>query len=201
MTKQKWIWNKDMIKSELCRKMFFYLLSGSLCIFYMSVLLLGNEDVADEYRMYYIDKTLQEWAGVGGLDYTLGEDMYFFSEAENAQKRKGSGWSGAEWDGAWTIGTSSFLYFTNISNSDDLLLDIEVNDLRPQANAKVIANGEIIGEISCPEKYSFVVEKECISDTGELAIEFDIERPSSTETDSRNMGLKIRRMRFDVRGE
>ena len=106
------------MRTELFQKIICYCISAVLCIFYIGVLCLGVcADTEKEYKMYYIEKTLQRWIGVGGLRYTLGEPVDFFSESGNPTQRKEIGWSGAEKDATWTIGTTATLYFSGIPNS------------------------------------------------------------------------------------
>ena len=57
---------------ELFQKIICYCISAVLCIFYIGVLCLGVcADTEKEYKMYYIEKTLQRWIGVGGLSLNL----------------------------------------------------------------------------------------------------------------------------------
>ena len=151
--------------------------------------------------MYYIEKTLQRWIGVGGLRYTLGEPVDFFSESGNPTQRKGIGWSGAEKDATWTIGTTATLYFSGIPNTEDLVFEVDVLALRPEASARVIANGEAIGEVREVGIHHFLLEKGLIPDSGDLMIELGIQNPSPTENDPRNMGVKVRQARLCQRGQ
>mgnify|MGYP001064822896 FL=1 len=190
------------MRTELFQKIICYCISAILCIFYAGVLCLSVcADTEKEYRMYYIDKTLQRWVGVGGLRYTLGEPVDFFSESGNPTQRKGIGWSGAEKDATWTIGTTATLYFSGIPNTEDLVFEVDVLALRPEASARVIANGEAIGEVREVGIHHFLLEKGLIPDSGDLMIELGIQNPSPTENDPRNMGVKVRQARLCQRGQ
>ncbi len=190
------------MRTELFQKIICYCISAILCIFYAGVLCLSVcADTEKEYRMYYIDKTLQRWVGVGGLRYTLGEPVDFFSESENPTQRYGVGWSGAEKDATWTTGTTAALYFSGIPNTEDLVFEVEVLALRPEASARVIANGEAIGEVREVGIHHFLLEKGLIPDSGDLMIELGIQNPSPTENDPRNMGVKVRQARLCQRGQ
>lgn len=190
------------MRTELFLKIICYCISAVLCIFYIGVLCLGVcADTEKEYKMYYIEKTLQRWIGVGGLRYTLGEPVDFFSESGNPTQRKGIGWSGAEKDATWTIGTTATLYFSGIPNTEDLVFEVDVLALRPEASARVIANGEAIGEVREVGIHHFLLEKGLIPDSGDLMIELGIQNPSPTENDPRNMGVKVRQARLCQRGQ
>lgn len=190
------------MRTELFQKIICYCISAVLCIFYIGVLCLGVcADTEKEYKMYYIEKTLQRWIGVGGLRYTLGEPVDFFSESGNQTQRKGIGWSGAEKDATWTIGTTATLYFSGIPNTEDLVFEVDVLALRPEASARVIANGEAIGEVREVGIHHFLLEKGLIPDSGDLMIELGIQNPSPTENDPRNMGVKVRQARLCQRGQ
>ncbi len=190
------------MRTELFQKIICYCISAVLCIFYIGVLCLGVcADTEKEYKMYYIEKTLQRWIGVGGLRYTLGEPVDFFSESGNPTQRKGIGWSGAEKDATWTIGTTATLYFSGIPNTEDLVFEVDVLALRPEASARVIANGEAIGEVREVGIHHFLLEKGLIPDSGDLMIELGIQNPSPTENDPRNMGVKVRQARLYQRGQ
>ena len=190
------------MRTELFQKIICYCVSAVLCIFYIGVLCLGVcADTEKEYKMYYIEKTLQRWIGVGGLRYTLGEPVDFFSESGNPTQRKGIGWSGAEKDATWTIGTTATLYFSGIPNTEDLVFEVDVLALRPEASARVIANGEAIGEVREVGIHHFLLEKGLIPDSGDLMIELGIQNPSPTENDPRNMGVKVRQARLCQRGQ
>ena len=190
------------MRRELFQKIICYCISAVLCIFYIGVLCLGVcADTEKEYKMYYIEKTLQRWIGVGGLRYTLGEPVDFFSESGNPTQRKGIGWSGAEKDATWTIGTTATLYFSGIPNTEDLVFEVDVLALRPEASARVIANGEAIGEVREVGIHHFLLEKGLIPDSGDLMIELGIQNPSPTENDPRNMGVKVRQARLCQRGQ
>ena len=190
------------MRTELFQKIICYCISAVLCIFYIGVLCLGVcADTEKEYKMYYIEKTLQRWIGVGGLRYTLGEPEDFFSESGNPTQRKGIGWSGAEKDATWTIGTTATLYFSGIPNTEDLVFEVDVLALRPEASARVIANGEAIGEVREVGIHHFLLERGLIPDSGDLMIELGIQNPSPTENDPRNMGVKVRQARLCQRGQ
>ena len=190
------------MRTELFQKIICYCISAVLCIFYIGVLCLGVcADTEKEYKMYYIEKTVQRWIGVGGLRYTLGEPVDFFSESGNPTQRKGIGWSGAEKDATWTIGTTATLYFSGIPNTEDLVFEVDVLALRPEASARVIANGEAIGEVREVGIHHFLLEKGLIPDSGDLMIELGIQNPSPTENDPRNMGVKVRQARLCQRGQ
>ena len=190
------------MRTELFQKIICYCISAVLCIFYIGVLCLGVcADTEKEYKMYYIEKTLQRWIGVGGLRYTLGEPVDFFSESGNPTQRKGIGWSGSEKDATWTIGTTATLYFSGIPNTEDVVFEVDVLALRPEASARVIANGEAIGEVREVGIHHFLLEKGLIPDSGDLMIELGIQNPSPTENDPRNMGVKVRQARLCQRGQ
>ena len=72
-----------------------YIISVLLVLSYLYILWQGMhpENISKEYRMYYIEHTLKDWPGNGGLHYTYGTIEYFDMEQEPQIKRSVGGWA------------------------------------------------------------------------------------------------------------
>jgi hypothetical protein len=82
---------------------------AALCSFYAWVLYLAQHpNVNQSYRRYFIEKKLRHWSGERGLEYNLGDTVYFNKPQPYLSSR---GWSAVEKWGTWSLGRASELYF------------------------------------------------------------------------------------------
>ncbi|MEJ2418985.1 MAG: hypothetical protein P8Y45_19070 [Exilibacterium sp.] len=65
-------------------------------------------NVATNYRLYYIERKLKYWNHGSGINYTLGEPIYFSKAVPYLSRRD---WTMPEKDGIWSKGKLSELYF------------------------------------------------------------------------------------------
>jgi hypothetical protein len=106
-----------------------------------------NPAVGREYRLYYIERSLTDWPGYGGLDYQLGQRLYFGSAVEEGRrvKHRGRGWVFDRLEhGSWTVGNYSELLFflDNIASVDELKLSFLASSWKVQ-KVDVSINGNI----------------------------------------------------------
>ncbi len=132
----------------------------SALLFLSYVMILGTSlfpKVCAEYRLYYIERELQDWPGYGGLQYRLGTPVVFRSTEEDRTRRCGNSWNSFEEDGCWTYGGHSALYFSGIfqnpgkedggagnagEEEKKRYVEIDVQEVREGAVSQVCANGE-----------------------------------------------------------
>lgn len=179
----------------------------SALLFLSYVVILGTSlfpDVCAEYRLYYIDKDLQDWPGYGGLQYRLGTPVVFRSTAEDRTKRRGNSWNSFEEDGCWTYGDHSALYFSGISPEEgkagtetpERYVEIEVQEVREGAVSEVCANGEPIGQIASAGTFRFELPQG-MPEGDILLLEFFTEGFGAVGEDARNQGIKVREIVID----
>lgn len=121
-----------------------YIICALVLVFYLCVLF-APRDVCLEYEMYYVEKTLDDWPGYGGLKYELGNPVYFGSDRKNANSlRRGKGWSTREKEYCWTVANEANVYFCidpEISGSIQLNILVGEKDC---AQYDLVVNGRLI---------------------------------------------------------
>lgn len=106
------------------RKWVCYGMSCFLGIFYIWVLLAGiKPEVPLEYKMYYIDHTLMNWPGYGGLCYEPGEKLSFrmIPKDPDRVRRRGQGWGELTSEGCGWAQAKADLYFSELKKKEYLL--------------------------------------------------------------------------------
>ncbi len=182
-------------------KMLYYFASIVLLTIYLLVLFTTTvPKVPYEYQLYYISKSLQDWPGYNGLEYTLGDIILLTTEGSNLNiaKRRGFNWNAIEEDGCWTFGDRASLFFTSIEpehNQDSIYGHFDISDIRDNCSAKVFANNTYLGEINEEGVFIFEIPNNSYKDeNGKIEIKFLLENYGSIEEDSRNQGIKLRRV-------
>ncbi len=159
-------------KSKLFIKTTAYTISAILVIFYLLVLF-ATPNVCIEYKLYYIDDTLSDWPGYGGLDYSFGEEVKLGSaEMNQNSKRRGYGWSkrSAEF---CTISENRAAIFFVVHTDKDISVNISVGE-KSSENYSVSANGTTVLE-GCTEVntvLTFKIPSSLIQDNGLLEVTF-----------------------------
>lgn len=177
-----------------------YILSFLLVLAYF--LILGTSlypKVNTEYDYYYLSKKLQDWPGYGGLEYTLGKPESFARYDDNRTRRRGNLWNSFEEDGCWTYGDTASVLYTGIEKQN-LLLKIEVSDIREGASAQVCVNGGRVGTIESARIYNFTIPMELIEAAGGAVInvEFKIDNFGAIGDDARSQGIKVKEITIDA---
>ena len=169
---------------ENVKKIAAYGLSILLFAAYIGILFSArNPQVSLEYRMYYIEHTLDAWPGNGGLLYILGtKETFSLSPREpGALNRVMEGWSFREESGRWTQGNrASVLYIFPEKIEVDLVLEMEVVQYMQGVSAEVYANDQWIGRMDeeTGKQISIPIPKEYLK-TDTLVLSFHIENPVS----------------------
>ena len=145
--------------------------------------------------MYYIDHTLKEWPGDGGLSYVYGTTEYFDLEQEPKIRRVLDGWGGAseEEPGQWTVGDRAGLLYEMEDSEGPVTITLVIADVMPGIKAELLANGEVIGSWE-PEKNSecsFVMDS---IPAGELQLEIHIINPVSPK----ELGLSQNESKYGI---
>lgn len=164
-------------------RLFAYGLSIVLVATYMLILWSARSpQVSLEYKMYYIERTLREWPGNGGLAYELGTKESFATDdmaEEGYVKRLTEGWSYPEVLGIWTDGEqASLIYIITDTVEEDLTLEMEIPQYISGVSVQVYANEEWIGrfdEVS-GKVISLRIPQACLQEDS-LIISFRIENP------------------------
>ena len=154
-----------------------YVLCVLILFSYLFILFL-RPDVCIEYKMYYIDKVLEDWPGYGGLGYDLGDTVFFGeNQANQLSERRGSGWAPREDAYCFTDGKEASVYFV-IEKQASLDLTLSVKEI-VCASYSVYANGTLIGEDLTHKNTSFTLKipKDAIKE-GLLEVTFKINEPS-----------------------
>ena len=181
-----------------------YVISLILIVFYIGILIKGiNTDANTEYKLYYVERVLQDWPGYGGLKYDLGVPIGFGIQEENVVKRRGKGWGNLEENACWTIGSNASLYFSEIPSGEPLMLSIELESMVPNVIAHIYANdsevGIITGEIDSERmEYKILIPSDIVSASKELILEFKIDNPQYINGDKRLLGLMVRQICIDL---
>jgi len=170
---------------------------------YFYVLFHGlHPDVCWEYKLYYVDKKLEDWPKYGGLAYKLDTEEDFTLKTGSGvidAKRKGKGWSGEEEDGTWTIGGESFLYYTTLPISDELL-QIKLNICQNMNGVivDVYANENFLSRIDDFSQNIHMLNLDTsYLDEGKLTLKFVIKNYVSPAkagigADCRELGIKVK---------
>lgn len=160
----------------MIRKIICYGISLCLVGFYCFTLLSGmNPQVPMEYKMYYMDRTLVDWPGYGGLAYKPGTELNFcyLKNDENQVKRRGTGWQKLETEGCGFADPNAYVYFSELQPKDYELL-VEISELEGTLTA-FANNIELEPLVSVEEDiYCTVISEDCISD-GKITLMFQLD--------------------------
>lgn len=168
-----------------------YIVSGILIAAYIIILSTAlNPKVKLEYDLYYIEKDLQDWPGYDGLNYSLGTKESFAINEENRINRRGRSWNAFEEDGCWTYGEHASLFYTGLSGKD-LVIEMEIEDIRENASAAIYINNSCIGEITAAGTYYFKVSKD-INNSEITMVELLVNNYGAIGEDTRNQGIKVK---------
>ncbi len=186
----------------------------SALLFLSYVMILGTSlfpKVCAEYRLYYIERELQDWPGYGGLQYRLGTPVVFRSTEEDRTRRCGNSWNSFEEDGCWTYGGHSALYFSGIfqnpgkedggagnagEEEKKRYVEIDVQEVREGAVSQVCANGEPIGQIASAGTFRFEFPQD-MPEGDILLLEFFTDGFGPVGEDARSQGIKVREIIID----
>ncbi len=160
----------------MIRKITCYGISLCLIGFYCWTLLRGiNPQVPVEYQMFYIDHTLVDWPGYGGLAYEAGTELNFcrLEDDQNQVKRRGKGWKSLEADGCGFADNNAYVYFSELQPKD-YELTVEISELKGTLMA--FANKTELEPFVYAEEevYRTLIPADCISD-GNLMLMFQLE--------------------------
>lgn len=172
-----------------------YLFCTILICTYLGILFLPPK-VCLEYKMYYIDKTLIEWPGYGGLHCDFGQRVLMSNQTTNKNdQHAGQGWGGREENFRWSTGESSKLYFTT-EYKGQMLIIFELGELLC-SNFNVFINDELVGNSENIDGRFLICEfsdEYAIDNLYEVRFEiFEPVKPSdiSTSKDNRELGFQI----------
>lgn len=178
---------KYLEKNEVIKVLPYYLIGIGLIIFYLFVLYKGIAiDSCREYKLYYVDKLLEDWPGYGGLEYELGTPVDFDLGSGSPVRQRGKGWGTLETEGCW-IEDEAILYFSGLPTDRDLMLTISLQKITNNTVIRINANEKEIsrfyGNEAAEQKELSVVIPPYIVDTGgELQLDFCVDR-TNTETE------------------
>jgi len=120
-----------------------YFICFSLVSIYFFILFLPPS-VCIEYKLYYIDRTLTEWPGYGGLHCDFGQKVSMsLQQNGKTDRHAGLGWGNREDNFRWSVGNTSILYFTTEYNNDMLII-FEVGGV-VCSHFNVFINNELVG--------------------------------------------------------
>ena len=159
-----------------------YIISVLFVLSYLYILWQGMhpENISKEYRMYYIEHTLKDWPGNGGLHYTYGTIEYFDMEQEPQIKRSVGGWAepDEEEPGRWTVGENAGLLYDIDDSNGPVIVAFTTTKVMPGVSVEFTATGEVLGsfEPEADSEYSFEIQS---LSAGELLLEFHITNPVS----------------------
>lgn len=133
-----------------------YLLAAAMVIGYLVILMLPT-NVCLEYRMYYLEDKLTEWPGYNGLVMEKNQ-LVSMDSSEKKDKHAGKGWGVVETGYRWTVGNTSYLYFTTECKDKMLInfvvpvilcdkFDVFINDVKV-GSSENIQNGNLLCEFS-----------------------------------------------------
>ena len=167
----------------LMKKVICYGLSLMLLTFYLFLLLSGiHPKVSLEYRMYYVDRTLANWPGNGGLQYEPGEPLSFcmISKDPYRIRRRGKGWGRLMPDGCRWSQERADVYFTGMEQRE-YTLEASLTGLAGDVLA--VANQKELGSLQINEDgaYTVRIPADCIGDDGWLTLTLVLQ-PYSSET-------------------
>lgn len=176
-----------------------YLICVLLIVFYLFTLSLSFfSNVPVEYKLYYVDKSLSNWPGYGGLSYDLGKRISFYGDSTN--NYRGLGWSNQEKWGTWTDGSESTMYLDIKQHiTSDLTLKFYAHSCVQPRNIKIVANGQNIAKVLVTmndSELKLTVPKEVFQKSKLLELKFIIgeAKPLSElidTSDSRKLGIGL----------
>ena len=155
------------------KKYIYYFISICLIFWYVTVLYWSlYPKVGLEYKMYYLDKTLSDWPGYGGLNYNLGDVLYFNNKPKIGKpiKNRGQGWFNSNAWGCWINGKKAELYFVlnDSVKTSDLKLTLLAMASAPEGsqithlyvNDVLVDTKNIIDSVS--KEYEFILPKKAL---------------------------------------
>ena len=163
-----------LTKKKLLRLIPIYLLCLILLFSYLFILFL-KPDVCLEYKMYYIDDILWDWPGYNGLDYKLGETVYFGETlADHNSKRRGHGWAQRDNDYCSTNGNRVSVYFA-LKERTSLDIAVSVKDIYCSSYTLFVNGTPVTDKLTHQNTaFTFNVPSELVSD-GLLELTFETE--------------------------
>lgn len=168
--------------------------------------------ISIEYKMHYISKQLSDWPGNGGLQYQIGNKL-FFGTAENGMakiKSRGTGWNGKEDWGDWTDGKDAHVYLIiNENIMNNLIMTIDTTTFYPDGKQKVdicidgIKVSTLYIENSVFKDYQVIIPKDLIKRGKPIDIQFIINNPLSPSQygskDTRLLGMGVKWIQIDTK--
>ena len=130
------------MKNKKLSLFFTYIFCIVLISIYFVILFLPP-NVCLEYKMYYIDKTLTEWPGYGGLHCEFGQKVLMSKQGNKKDCHAGVGWGNREDAFRWSVGNTSKLYFTT-EYQGEMLIVFEIGELLC-SKFNVFINDELVG--------------------------------------------------------
>lgn len=167
----------DKSKKVFLKLIPIYVICALILFSYFFILFL-KPNVCLEYKMYYIDDTLSDWPGYGGLSYNLGDTVFFGeNKADKLSKRRGDGWAPREETFCFTDGKEATVYFV-IENKTPLDVTIAVKEIACSSYS-VYANGTLIADGLTHQNTSFTLNIPGELLTNELLeLTFKLEAPT-----------------------
>lgn len=146
-----------------------YMVSLCLIVFYFFILFKStNINVPLEYKMYYLEKELTEWPGIGGFDYSLNDTLMFGEKYnDNLAKGIGTGWNRIEADGRWTQDNAKLYLKLKEKVNEDKTLKLVLGNIIPNTNVHILVNNNEIASFTPVEgrnQYEFKVPKDTFKD-------------------------------------
>lgn len=138
------------------KKRLIYFFCAGLLIGYVAVAGIAfMPNVSPAYEGYYIDETMDEWPGVNGFEYQLGDRIYFGSADQPAGALDAtgrlSGWYGIERWGRWVAGERGSVYMRLQPPVEHrLTLSVAARGVSENRtrSVSVLVNGERVGTIT-----------------------------------------------------
>lgn len=187
-------------KNEVIKVLPYYLIGIGLIIFYLFVLYKGIAiDSCREYKLYYVDKLLEDWPGYGGLEYELGTPVDFDLGSASPVRRRGKGWGPLETEGCW-IEDEAVLYFSGLPTDRDLMLMIGLQKITNNMVIRINANEKEIfrlngNEAAEQKELSAVIPPHVVDTEGALQLDFCVDRTiTQTEKIRDDTGIMIRQI-------
>lgn len=146
-----------------------YIISIGLIVSYFFILFNSiHVNVPLEYKMYYVDKSLMDWPGINGLEYSLNTDLSFsLKNKNNLVKCRGNGWNEFEDNGTWTQDDAMLYFNLKEEVSQDRALKLVLGKSIPGIKVHIFINDkEIISfePVQYKKEYEFQIPKECLKD-------------------------------------
>lgn len=179
-----------------------YALAAAIALIEIAILWQAlHPNVPDDFRAYYIDRTITCLPQPVTGDYVLGTEINFRSGGPNTRELRPCGWDGPAGDGMHAIGTESRLRFA-VSEPQDVTLMLELTGVTlpgpPTQTVVVLVNDQSVGEADVTpgqtDRFTFPVPAEAIRDTGFADIEMKYPdaispRPGGSNTHWRSIKL------------